>query len=195
MTKSKYPEKLRLQRARASLERKRRNKEHVAAKLKEWSEKNKEHRSKYHSDRWRENKEELSKRKADRYYSPGNIAMREKYKPIAKQKNVEWRKKNPEACRDLIRKRAALQLDATVGDTKIIRAWEKAWRSNPKVRCYWCSDMFSPKGCHVDHIIPLKRKGPHEIGNLCIACSACNLTKNRKSLDRWNSQISEPVLF
>ena len=46
-------------------------------------------------------------------------------------------------------------------------------------RCYWCSvevgDNF-----HLDHVIPLKRGGLHQIDNLVVACPFCNSSKHDK---------------
>lgn len=174
---------------------KRKNKEHVKAKLKAWPEANKERRSKYHSDRWRENKEELSRRKAARYYLPKNVEKRERDKEKIKKQNKEWRKKHPHYASQRCRELRALRLKTPLGKRKLIDNWENNWRQKLEVKCYWCLDFFHPKGCHVDHVIAMKRGGPHEIGNLCIACADCNLRKQGKTLARWNSQIEQPVLF
>jgi 5-methylcytosine-specific restriction endonuclease McrA len=46
-------------------------------------------------------------------------------------------------------------------------------------KCYWC-DIEIVRQYHIDHIIPLSRKGTHTLNNLCISCVSCNLSKNNK---------------
>lgn len=84
---------------------------------------------------------------------------------------------------------------ATIGDKHVIKDWESRWRRSKIVRCFWCSIWLSPKGCHTDHIESLAAGGKHSIENLCIACGPCNLRKNAKSIQEWNSVIPEPVLL
>lgn len=83
----------------------------------------------------------------------------------------------------------------TPKDSKLIRKWETAWRSKPKAICYWCTKIFKANICHVDHIVPVKLYGPHEIGNLCIACPRCNLRKSAKTINQWNEKLERPVLL
>lgn len=50
--------------------------------------------------------------------------------------------------------------------------------------CGYCGIRLFGK-YHIDHIQPLSRKGAHSKENLCICCSACNLSKNNKTVDEW----------
>jgi 5-methylcytosine-specific restriction endonuclease McrA len=83
----------------------------------------------------------------------------------------------------------------TTGDPKIIALWTKAIRAKPLVNCYWCLEPMSGKKVHIDHIIPVVKDGPHEIGNLCASCKRCNSRKRSKDLSRWSAELEQPVLF
>lgn len=47
--------------------------------------------------------------------------------------------------------------------------------------CAYCANPART----IDHVVPLSRGGPHEIGNLLPACARCNFSKGAKSLDEW----------
>lgn len=53
-----------------------------------------------------------------------------------------------------------------------------------KGRCYWCGEKVMDY--HVDHVIPLSRRGSNGPENLVIACPSCNLSKGRKLPHEWN---------
>jgi 5-methylcytosine-specific restriction endonuclease McrA len=80
-------------------------------------------------------------------------------------------------------------------DVLLITEWEKRWRTKVMVCCFWCRAMIRPRKAHTDHIIPLAKGGSHAVGNLCISCAPCNLSKNAKELHRWNGELKEPVLL
>lgn len=110
-----------------------------------------------------------------------------------------WRKRN---WRTLVKKkmalnamRRAMKKGAPIGDTKVILAWQESWKGKRRVRCYWCSKSFSPKDCHTDHVVALANGGKHEVGNLCLSCASCNLSKQARSVEVWNAAISQPVLL
>jgi len=59
-----------------------------------------------------------------------------------------------------------------------------------EIRCYWCKQLI-PKGKrkrHIDHIIPLNKKGPHVAWNLCCACAKCNAKKGAKDPGDFSGQ-------
>jgi 5-methylcytosine-specific restriction endonuclease McrA len=41
----------------------------------------------------------------------------------------------------------------------------------------------------MDHVVPLSRRGRHSIGNVVLACPACNNSKGRRYLVEWRYQI------
>jgi len=112
-----------------------------------------------------------------------------------REMRAAYAKANPEKVRDIAHRRRARKLNCDIGASKMIVMWEKGWRKRRSVACYWCGANGRPSTFHVDHVIPLAKGGPHEIGNLCISCAACNFRKSSKPLSRWNEQITEPVLL
>jgi 5-methylcytosine-specific restriction endonuclease McrA len=134
-----------------------------------------------------------AKRRIEHLIRYSNEEIRQKQ--LAKKR--QWNKKPGSKAIQSRQKhlRRARERNATIGDCDVILKWEKSYRSNFAIRCYWCRDIFNGMDCHTDHIIPLSKHGPHEIGNLCVACSDCNLRKHAKTLEDWNSSLVEPVLF
>lgn len=92
-------------------------------------------------------------------------------------------------------RRRALLIGATVGDTRVIIAWDKLWKSKRFAICYWCSKKTPTKKCHADHKHPLSRGGQHSIENLCVSCSDCNLRKGARTVESWNETLESPVLI
>ncbi len=78
---------------------------------------------------------------------------------------------------------------------RLIIEFERSFRKKKRVRCYWCRFYVSPKGAHLDHIVPISKGGLHAIENVCVSCATCNLVKNAKDLRRWNGELLEPVLL
>lgn len=145
--------------------------------VREYNEKTKEFR-----------KERDAKRRRESPLTPEQKANKKAYMKA-------WHAKNPNKKQEAFGRRKAIKKGAPVGCIAEIRAWFKRWKSLKFVICYWCMRKFSPKKCQGDHIIPLAKSGPHTIENLCIACEDCNRHKHDKTLDRWNSELSSPVLF
>lgn len=107
----------------------------------------------------------------------------------------KWAAKNPHKIRAMLVRRKLVKRGASIGDTNLIAEWEKKWKRLRTIICYWCRTEVPTKGCQTDHIIPISKNGPHTISNLCVACWPCNNSKNAKTIEAWNQQISEPVLF
>lgn len=133
----------------------------------------------------------LKKAKLSAYNAAYQIKNKDR---IAKRK-AENKAKNPEKVRVNNQRRRALKNKATVRNQKVILKWERKWRSLIFVRCFWCLSDFPPSQCHSDHIHSLKKGGVHSIENLCVSCGSCNHKKNAKTLEQWNMEIMEPVLF
>lgn len=106
-----------------------------------------------------------------------------------------WTERNRHKTLQYRSKRRAIQYRATIGDISVITRWTKRWRASSAVVCYWCLEVFTPRECASDHIIPLDGNGPHSIENLCISCRTCNVKKHTKSLNEWNRLIANPVLL
>jgi 5-methylcytosine-specific restriction endonuclease McrA len=56
--------------------------------------------------------------------------------------------------------------------------------SNQKNNCVFCSKDISIN-YHIDHIIPLTKKGFHIIENIQLLCPTCNLSKNKKTNEEF----------
>jgi hypothetical protein len=60
-------------------------------------------------------------------------------------------------------------------------------------RCEYCKapEIVSNFGFEIDHIDPVSNEGTHEIGNLSLACRACNSRKRdrRSALDEQTGMI------
>lgn len=101
---------------------------------------------------------------------------------------------HPEIQSGIRAKRRAIKRGATIGNTKLISNWEARWRRKARVICYWCKNEFAPSNCHADHVVALAIGGSHSIGNLCISCASCNLSKNASTLSDWNTRLKQPAL-
>ena len=153
------------------------------------------------------------KRKDPEYLKRMNERAKARYR--SKKKEIlkyakQWRDKNPGKMKEYAKlwyknnkpqakansdKRRATLVGATIGNTRLIARWERAWKKKPSVNCYWCSRSFKPSKCHSDHVQPLSKNGTHEIGNLCISCALCNARKHAKPISEWNKAIDQPVLL
>jgi hypothetical protein len=49
-------------------------------------------------------------------------------------------------------------------------------------RCSYClsAAKYVYQTLHIEHIIPVAKRGTNDIGNLCLSCSWCNLSKATK---------------
>lgn len=116
-------------------------------------------------------------------------------KSKVKQLAQRWYADNKHRAKANSDARRARRVNATIGDTKQIARWERRWKKQPKVRCYWCGINVNPDKCDTDHIVALALGGAHEIGNLCVSCSTCNNQKHAKPVSEWNKVIQSPVLL
>ena len=65
--------------------------------------------------------------------------------------------------------------------TKLYAEWDGA--------CYWCESTIEREKTHLDHYIPLVRKGPNIPENLVICCADCNLRKSSKDPLQFAKEI------
>lgn len=117
-----------------------------------------------------------------------------KYRAEHKQENNEKarlrRKSNPEKARidDTVHYyKRRNQEDKNGGQlsSKDIRFLLKTWNG----RCWWCNKKIRDGNFHLDHRIPLSRGGSNSLGNLCVSCPHCNLTKHNKLPQEWNGRL------
>lgn len=168
------------------------NKENKASSDARWRSKNldrvREYLAKYYASHREEIKAKSSLRHSNNKSNPSYIRKRK----AAKQ---SWNARNPHKCLEYVNKRRARLAGAITPKTPLVFDWYESWKSKKNARCFWCNKKFNTKHCHADHIVPLSKGGKHEIENLCISCSTCNTRKATKSIQRWNSEISQPVLL
>jgi len=107
-------------------------------------------------------------------------ANREKVREIKRR----WKAANPEQVQlDAHRRRAHKK------ENEIFLVTPKDIRRIMAQPCYLCNDAPS---VHIEHIIPISRKGRHSIGNFMGACEPCNLGKHDKYIvefRRYQRQI------
>jgi 5-methylcytosine-specific restriction endonuclease McrA len=92
-----------------------------------------------------------------------------------RQKSKEWRKANPELVRlERAKKRAT---KAKARTQKYIRlTWLHNWESRI---CGICS-LIIEGAYHIDHIVPLSKKGEHHARNMQLTHPFCNQSKYNK---------------
>ena len=59
--------------------------------------------------------------------------------------------------------------------------------------CRYCGSDEEP--LHIDHIIPRKVGGTHDLENLQVLCKACNLRKSSKDEGVFLAQTATPPVF
>jgi tetratricopeptide (TPR) repeat protein len=129
-------------------------------------------------------------------YKQANAKYREGHRKEARESTAKWRKMHPTGWHDWCRKnpdkyrvirtkkfhkrRALKLLGRLLEDPKITGAKIKYLKTAPSLPCRWCKKDTTADTRHIDHIIPLNRKGPHIARNLCAACPTCNIAKKDK---------------
>lgn len=69
---------------------------------------------------------------------------------------------------------------------KMIEHFFLAVKSKHFAVCYYCGRRFPSRMVHQEHVIAIRNGGMHEIGNLCVSCPPCNLTKQKRTISQWN---------
>lgn len=112
------------------------------------------------------------------------------YMKAHKEHYREYRRTHPEKARARTRNRRAIKRNSdgthAAQETRELFARQSG-------RCHWCNapliNPFSNDGdgekAHLDHVIPLKRGGRNDIGNLVWACQWCNTSKGAKLPEEW----------
>lgn len=162
---------------------------------------------------YQRNKDKIKRKSHDRYHSnPGEhikkhvayvqrnaakkriwfAGYREKNRGKILAKQLEWRNNNRGKWTAISSRRRALVRQVSVNSTGIAE-WMQEMRSRSFVICYYCQNLIHACEQHFDHVIPISRGGPHEIGNLCVSCPGCNLSKGSKTITEWDNK-PEPIL-
>lgn len=104
------------------------------------------------------------------------------------ENNRQWRLANPYRAAALSAAKRARKRGAKIGDRHAYARTIQYMRTAARVRCYYCGRVTLPRGRHIDHIIPLARGGADAVGNICVACPRCNLSKRAKMPEEVTGQ-------
>ena len=151
------------------------NKKHISEYKAKYRSENKENIAEYQTKYRSENKNNTAKTNA-KYYSENKERIAQNVR--------NWRKTNPDKVCSNNAKRRAAKLNAMT-DTSCIKAIASIYRN-------------CPEGYHVDHIVPLNKKGKHHQDNLCYLPAALNLAKSDKLLEDYPEllkQFNEQVVY
>ena len=77
----------------------------------------------------------------------------------------------------------ALKKNTPMGDLDKIKELYRCAKEASKIRCYLCGKLIPKEHRHVDHIVPLSKRGLHIASNLAVACNKCNESKGAKMPD------------
>ena len=100
-------------------------------------------------------------------------AYYEGHKGEHRERNRQWRRKNPEKLKANIKKRRALKAGAV--EAKLTAAQWRAIQEAFDYRCAYCG--CRPKKLTQDHVVPLCKGGSHTVDNVVPACGRCNCKK------------------
>lgn len=152
------------------------NRERLLVVFREWKENNRDkHRSA--SAKWQVENPEKS------------AILKRAYKQLHPEKVSEANKrKTPEslgahAARQSVRNRL-IQAKPTPDVTAIYVMSS----SDASIPCFWCGEMTTKGGRHVDHKTPIAKGGGHSAENLVIACKPCNLSKGALNPDEFRAR-------
>lgn len=147
------------------------------------TEKNKEYQKEYNA-RYRNNNKELLK-KADRErqrkrrqehpekVKESESKYRKKFALLERERKKKWRKDNPAKVKDVKINRKN-KLKSTKENQKIIKIMNTFYKTAQRVSK--CTGI----PFHVDHIIPISKKGTHTANNLQILTASLNMRKSDK---------------
>jgi hypothetical protein len=189
--KSKLPlEELKRRKAAGDRAYRLRNKEKIDARIKRWCAENRDHLKRYKHQHYTANKERyavLNRNWVAKH--PANVkAVKrrhfERNRPAYYARARAHAKRYPEKVLARRNKRRAIQQACEI-NPEHIEAFIASVRAKRTVRCYYCDRRVSGRKAHIDHVLALSRRGPHEVGNLCASCPRCNLSKNNKPISAW----------
>jgi 5-methylcytosine-specific restriction endonuclease McrA len=100
------------------------------------------------------------------------------------RRQLKWIKNNPERWSETNRTTRARQQAKRVGSLSTLRApdWRRI-KENHQYRCAYCDDHCGWRDLQMEHVIPLRHKGPNTPENIVPSCVGCNLSK-RNTIDR-----------
>lgn len=182
-------------------EQKQRKRERMKVYLREYYRRNKEKASAVGKARYQAHRDKIRNQVAEwRRLNPDKVrSIRKRQAAKSNARRKAWARKNKAHLKSYLKDykekhraeilhynqvRRALKAKATV-NLAGLKAFMKSVRSKPTATCYYCSERFSSKSIHFEHIIPLDKGGPHSVENLCVSCPGCNLSKADKMIGVW----------
>jgi 5-methylcytosine-specific restriction endonuclease McrA len=154
------------------------NREAISEQRRQFRQANSDRLKEENQRKYRAKKAEYNERSA-RYYQQNRAKMREAFK--------RWRIANPARMKAL-RQTERGRRRKLAG--KPFKAEEiTALYGRQQGRCFYCGTPLAFGEFHLDHYIPLKMGGPHEITNIVIACGPCNLKKGALSPLEYGSRV------
>lgn len=165
------------------------NPERAIKSRKEYYEKNKEKCMQLAKNRYENKKEEIRQYKKE-YYLKNKERLTPIYKEHAKKNAVKirakakkWKINNPEKAKlnaIIYQSKRRVKIKT---DQKITKEQIYALLNNQKNKCATCFCVL--KKYEIDHILPVKLGGKHEIVNLQILCPKCNRSKGALHPAEW----------
>lgn len=125
---------------------------------------------------------------------------RAQHRPEARALAKQWREQNPERAKAVIAAWYAANPDAMRIKKQNRRARKAAVGGSlsrglvgrlltlQRGRCASCACDLKSTGHHLDHIVPLAKRGPHEDGNMQLLCPPCNMAKSDKDPLSWAAE-------
>lgn len=116
---------------------------------------------------------ELERVKA--YHAANQDARREYQKEYQKA----YYAAHPDVYRESAARRRARKANAFIGPPF---TRQQVWDRDSGI-CHLCNQPADPSDWHMDHVIPLSRRGAHSFENCAVSCPTCNLRKGARLLD------------
>ena len=169
--------------------------ENAKSSARQWSKTNRNKIREYEKRYWEKNPEKLKEKR-----SRNGRVWRERYPEKAREKTAKWRNANPDKVREIAKRSRDNSPGKSMRDWRSRRArlaevisekyTEEQVLAKWGTDCHICGeaiDLEAPRSpgtpgwevsLHLEHVIPLKKKGPDTIDNVKPSHGLCNLKKN-----------------
>ena len=143
-------------------------------KARAWHEAHKNELAAYNRNWKRENEERVLA-----YMEQWRSANPDRLREYARQ----YRQAKPEVKRLSEQRRRARKVLGSLPDPVPFEAILAMWEAQ-EGRCVYCKTALAGS-YDIDHVVPLSRGGPHEVGNLQLLCPTCNARKHDKTHEEF----------